>query len=336
MTRIWYNHWFSTAYHLIRLMRECGTDTEFIGSSKNENCVYKFMCDEWYKEDFDGDMSKYAEYCLDFCEKHSIDVFVPRRGLNEIVRNAKLFESQGIKLLANMNAAHMKITDDKIETYEYIKNNGLGNLLPPYRSCENADEFRTAVEEFKSRGIRTCYKLAVDEGAATFRIIDDFGKPNIYNNSPYHITSDQAEKIAAEYDFDKKIMVMPYLDGPEVSVDCLKTANGLLMLPRYKTASRFYEIRFDSKIMKRTEEISEYFDFEMPFNVQFRMYNGEAVVLEINPRMSGGLQISCAASEINLPVLALRKLLGKSTEWAYPEFKSRGCIQIESPANLFM
>lgn len=323
------------AYHLIRLMRECGTDTEFIGSSGNENCVYKFMCDEWYKEDFDGDMSGYAEYCLDFCEKHSIDVFVPRRGLNEIAENAGLFESRGIKLLANTNAAHLKITDDKIETYEYIKNCGLEYMLPPYYSCANADEFRNAAEEFKSRGIRVCYKLAVDEGAATFRIIDDFSKPDIYYNSPYHVTSEQADRIAAEYGFDKRIMVMPYLDSPEVSVDCLKTADGLLMLPRYKTASRFYEIRFEGEIMKRTEEISRYFDFEMPFNVQFRMYGGEALVLEINPRMSGGLQISCAASEINLPVLALRKLLGKSADWSYPEFKSRGCVQIESPAALF-
>ena len=335
MTRIWYNHWFSTAYHLIHLMRECGTDAEFIGSSSNEQCVYKFECDEWYKEDHNSDMGGYAEYCLDFCKKHSIDVFVPRRGLNDIVRNAELFESNGIKLFANINAAHLEITDDKIKTYEYIRDNGLGYMLPPYISCENADEFRNAAEEFKSRGIRVCYKLAVDEGAATFRIIDDNGKPNIYNNSPYHVTSEQAERIVNEYGFEKRIMVMPYLDSPEVSVDCLKTANGLLMLPRYKTASRFYESRFDGEIMKRTEEIAKYFDFEMPFNVQYRMYNGEAVVLEINPRMSGGLQISCAASEINLPVLALRKLLGKSVKWAYPEFKSRGCIQIESPAAVF-
>ncbi len=335
MTRIWYNHWFSTAYHLIHLMRECGTDAEFIGSSSNEQCVYKFECDEWYKEDYNADMGGYAEYCLDFCKKHSIDVFVPRRGLNDIVRNAELFESNGIKLFANTNAAHLEITDDKIKTYEYIRDNGLRYMLPPYIPCGNANEFRNAAEEFKSRGIRVCYKLAVDEGAATFRIIDDNGKPNIYNNSPYHVTSEQAERIVDEYGFEKRIMVMPYLDSPEVSVDCLKTANGLLMLPRYKTASRFYEIRFDGEIMKRTEEIAKYFDFEMPFNVQYRMYNGEAVVLEINPRMSGGLQISCAASEINLPVLALRKLLGKSVKWAYPEFKSRGCIQIESPAAVF-
>ncbi len=335
MNRIWFNHWFSTAYHLIRLMRECGTDTEFIGSSSNENCVYKFQCDEWYKEEYDADKSGYSEYCLDFCKKHSIDVFVPRRGLKEIVKNAKLFESQGIRLFANTNADHLEITDDKIETYEYIKNSGLEYMLPSYFPCKNADEFKTALEESRSRGVRTCYKLAVDEGAVTFRIIDDDTKLNIYNNSPYHITMEQAYMISDEYDFGKRIIVMPYLDSPEVSVDCLKTENGLLMLPRYKTASRFYEIRFDEEIMKRTEKLAKYFDFEMPFNVQYRMYKGEPVILEINPRMSGGLQISCAASEINLPVLALRKLLGKSVNWAYPEFKSRGCIQIESPAAVF-
>ena len=38
-------------------------------------------------------------------------------------------------------------------------------------------------------------------------------------------------------------------------------------------------------------------------------------MLEINTRMSGGLQMACLAADINIPNIALNKLLGKDVSW---------------------
>ena len=35
MARIWLNHWFSTAYCIIHMMRENNPDFTFIGSNEN-------------------------------------------------------------------------------------------------------------------------------------------------------------------------------------------------------------------------------------------------------------------------------------------------------------
>ena len=48
--RIWFNHWFSTAYHLIRMMREGTPEAVFVGSNENVRAIYRQACDEWYAE----------------------------------------------------------------------------------------------------------------------------------------------------------------------------------------------------------------------------------------------------------------------------------------------
>ena len=49
--RVWFNHWFSTAYHLIQLMRKgYGEPLTVVGSSSNAKAVYRQACDEWYPE----------------------------------------------------------------------------------------------------------------------------------------------------------------------------------------------------------------------------------------------------------------------------------------------
>lgn len=97
--RIWFNHWFSTAYHLIRLMREgYGEPLTVVGSGSNSKAVYRQACDEWYSEQELPD-PEYVEFCLSFCVEHKIDVFVPRRGLVAIANNHERFEQIGVRLL---------------------------------------------------------------------------------------------------------------------------------------------------------------------------------------------------------------------------------------------
>ncbi|MGN1103195.1 MAG: hypothetical protein ACI4RG_13435, partial [Huintestinicola sp.] len=94
--RIWFNHWFSTAYHIINLMK--GEGDVIIGSSSNPNSVVGLACDEWYTEpELPGE--EYVSFCLDFCKRHNAQVFVPRRGMGVIAENAHLFADMGVKLL---------------------------------------------------------------------------------------------------------------------------------------------------------------------------------------------------------------------------------------------
>ena len=153
MVRIWFNHWFSAVYNIIEMMREgCKEDLYVIGSNRNAAAVYKSSCNEWYTEPDKLSEDEYVDFCLDFCNEHEVDVFVPRRELT---------------------------------------------------------------------------------GAS------------------------------------------------------------------------------------------------MPINIQLRMHEGRMLLLEINPRMSGGMQLSCAASGINVPAIALNQLIGYETIWQYPAYESKKVAHVE-------
>ena len=129
------------------------------------------------------------------------------------------------------------------------------------------------------------------------------------------VTLEAAKKVLSEYDFEIPVLLMPYLSGVEISVDCVATANGNLIIPRYKTSKRYSEIILSERIISMCDEIMNKLnangDMNMPMNIQFKMENDKPYLLEINPRMSGGLQLSCKAIGINLPHIAMNELLGK-------------------------
>ena len=70
---------------------------------------------------------------------------------------------------------------------------------------------------------------------------------------------------------------------------------------------------------------------KMPMNIQFKLNNDKLYLLEINPRMSGGLQLSCAATDINMPSIAFNQMFGIEKAWKYPDFISRKVAHIETP-----
>ena len=332
--RIWFNHWFSTAYHLINLISDGNPEKfRFVGSNKKNSAIYKRACDEWFLEPEKISEDDYVDWCLNFCREHAIEIFVPRRNLTAIAQRRGEFESDGVKVLVGKDARLMKILDDKVATYEFISAGGLDEIVPTYRLAKNFSEFVTACDEIKTATNRVCYKLAVDEGATTFRVIDDsIEKISALHNMPnMKVTRAAAEKILSAYDFKIPLIVMPYLSGREVSVDCLSTPRENIVVPRFKTNGRYSEIKFDDEIISVAEKILSVLKLDVPINIQFRFDGEKFFLLEINPRMSGGLQLSCLGAGVNIPDIAINQLLGVEKIWNRPEKNFCRVANIETP-----
>ena len=74
---------------------------------------------------------------------------------------------------------------------------------------------------------------------------------------------------------------------------------------------------------------------QYPYNIQYRFYpNQQLKLLEINPRISGGIQQTCAATNLNIPALALAQLLGQPCTYTPPAFKNYIVSHIEHPVVL--
>ena len=115
--------------------------------------------------------------------------------------------------------------------------------------------------------------------------------------------------------FFSPIMIMPFLPDEEISVDCLNTSTGLIALPRIKGNAKYEVLRFDKKIIDICRDFQDKAGLECPYNIQFKYLDGIPYFLEVNTRMSGGVQMACYASGVNIPSLALKKLSGEVIDW---------------------
>lgn len=304
----------------------------FIGSSTNPVAMYKKVCDEWYDEKDGLSPKEYIDFCLTFCKEHNIDIFVPRRYLVEVVKHRALFEEVGVKIFSHDDADIIVMLDDKQKTYEYFKQIDT-EIIPEICIAHSFEEFCASYEKLQAIYERVCYKLVIDEGARSFRVIDNSIDTikGVLEKPGSKVTYGTAKQILSRYDFENPMLLMPYLSGVEISVDCLATPSGNLIIPRYKTNKRYSEVIFGEEIMQKCNHIMDFLKVKMPMNIQFKINDGKLYLLEINPRMSGGLQLSCKATGINLPSIAMNQLLGNEIKWGYPKFDSRKVAHIETP-----
>ncbi len=331
MIRVWFNHWFSTSYRLIELMKE---DKEqeivIIGTNRQENSVIQKVCDEWSKEPIlDGE--DYINYCLNFCIERHIDVFVPRKHMEEISKNKRRFEELGVKVLVD-DYSIISLLGNKSKAYEYFKDCS-NILIPDYYSVNTVSDFVKAYVELRKSHEKVCVKFVHDEGGMSFRKIIE--TPNTFEQLKFYPEigirySDLYAALASREYFDD-LMVMPYLSGNEISIDCLATDSGNIAIPRIKTVSRHERIVFDNDLINMAETILNKTKLRFPCNIQFRYSNDSLYLLEINTRMSGGLQMSCLAAGVNIPNIALNKLFNKNIPWHIDDCSEKIVSYIEIP-----
>ncbi len=314
MTRLWFNHWFSTAYNVILMIRQENPDFQIIVSNERELTPLKAVCDEWYQEPVLPD-EEYAEYCLQFCLEHHIDVFLPRRGMVPVSRRKADFEARGIRVMCDRYEM-VSILSRKDAAYEFLRENGI-STVPECRVVRTVPEFQEAYSDLKKRYREVCIKFVRDEGGKSFRLIDNTrkGYGALFKKQNTRMTLDAVLEALSEREVFAPLMVMPFLSGKEISVDCLQTAKGPVMIPRIKGSGRIEQLTFDPEILEKTREIFDLVRLEQPCNIQFKYLDGRPWFLEINTRMSGGIQMACAAAKVNIPDLAVSRLLGVEKDW---------------------
>ncbi len=312
--RIWFNHWFSTAYNIIEMLRGDGTEFQIIGSNENALSSIKAVCDEWYVEPV-VKWDEYCDFCLDFCREHQIDVFLPRRGMLVISRRKKEFEQIGVRVMVD-DYEIVNVLNHKDQAYETLKGLGVSSI-PEYRIVTTVSDFAKAYSDLKQRYREICTKFVHDEGGKSFRLIDNNrkGYRALFKKQNTRMTYDDLYEALSERETFEPLMVMPNLPGKEISADCLKTEKGLIVLPRVKGPTRVEQMTFDEHILSMVREVYDAVHLECPCNIQFKELDGVYYFLEVNTRMSGGVQMACEACGVNIPLIAVHKLCGIQDDW---------------------
>ncbi|MDT0344236.1 ATP-grasp domain-containing protein [Streptomyces sp. DSM 44938] len=255
----------------------------------------------------------YADFALDFCRRHEIDVLIPPRRLDALAGHTDAFAAAGTRLMCSSPAA-ISVLTSKSRTYEAAR--AIGVPVPDWRVVSDADGLREAVEDIARAGDTVCIKPAGEYSAFGFRILDDSplsmrdllapARPLVSVNA----VADALKRAADEQEKVPKFIVMPYLEGPEVSVDCLSAPDGTLLtaIPRAKQGR--YRLLLDNPaLISIARQLVGHFGLAYLSNVQLRHRHGRPVLLEANPRASAGI-FQTAFTGVNLPWAAVRLLLG--------------------------
>lgn len=250
----------------------------------------------------------YVDWALLFCKTHSVDVFVPMREIAAISARKDEFASLGVVILASPPDS-INLLEDKNLAYLSARDNGIP--VPPWRMVSSLQEFIDAyaslLDETNNRDA-ICIKPNQGVGGQGYRKIVT-AAPELKDLliDPKHVidlkvlldvfrrTEDAGQKIP-------EFMLMPYLDEPETSVDCLSDTQGniLAAIPRAKTGRKQHMPEDSYEAIEIATQMVKTYGLSYLTNTQTRVYHGHAVLLETNTRISGGMYASPLAG-VNLP-----------------------------------
>ena len=321
--RVWFNKSFSNVYNVIRLLQRADTPVAFqvVCSHTNAEFVGFHPSLESEIEPRGLGEEAYVEYCLAFCERRDIDVFVPGKSKLAIAESRAAFEQKGVLLLLAGEPSSMRLLEDKAAFYA-----GLDPALaaaPRFIKVNTADEFVAACETLRSEGHQICFKPSCSTGGLGFRILDDHRSEirNLFGGDTIRTTTAGAAQILAQEPRFRDVLVMEYLGGAEHSIDCIATHGRLLRaVPRRKPVCLGGAQLLEDKpeLVALAERLTSAYRLDSIFNIQVRFSGSVPKVLEINARMSGGVYFACL-SGVNLPAWAIALACGDASEDDIPE-----------------
>ncbi|MCF3129384.1 ATP-grasp domain-containing protein [Streptomyces olivochromogenes] len=272
----------------------------------------------------------YMEYALDQCVRRGIDVFVPRLHQAAIVAHRADFEAVGTALLAPTPQA-VAVFEDKATAYEAVRS--VGVPVPPWWRVRTADELVAAVEELEAAGHKACFKPAAGAGGVGFRVITraPFSLLHLSGFPGPYVQLDLVVEALRQADHPVDWLVMPRLAEPEVSVDCLTGPDNRIRLAVGRTKNgRRRGFTLHERWLEPARLIAEGFGLHYLSNIQFRMYEDEPVLLDVNTRPAGGLhQLSLCG--VNAPWAAVQLALGEDPGVMAPPFLGQDYAVVSGP-----
>ncbi|WP_052390382.1 ATP-grasp domain-containing protein [Streptomyces sp. NRRL B-24484] len=314
--RVWLNRTYAENVFFIDLLRAAPRPVEIHATHVDPDSPVLAAADFGSLEPEGLSPEAYVEFALEFCARHSIDVFLPRLGQLAISLRRRDFEAIGTALVCP-SAAAIAVFESKADGYAAMAAAGLP--VPLWRHVRTADELLAAVEEIEAEGSTACLKPASGAGGEGFRVLtrEPFSLRRLAGFPDASVQLDQVLNALEQSPEPADLLVMPLLEGPEVSVDCLTSPDGRLLAAVGRTKTRRRRtFTTEPRYLEPTRRLVETFGVSYLSNVQYRHHHGRPVVLDVNTRPSGGLH-QLRLCGLNLPWTAVQLALGETPSTAF-------------------
>lgn len=257
----------------------------------------------------------FMDWCLEVAAGLGVDVIVPRRNVAWFADARQRFQELGIQVIVPGDACLLASIENKAALYLALPSHLVA--IPQFRTARTMTDFEDAYAELSSLGT-VCIKPTVGIAARGFRVLDPALGVGRADADVYVSLEEARQELSALNRFPE-LMVMPYLPGPERSVDCLAHHGRLVVgIVRRKLDVGEQLLEDHPELLALAAKLTEYLKLHGLFNIQFMQGSGgQQFLLEINTRMSGGIYLS-ARSGVCLPYWAVLLALGLSTPGDVP------------------
>lgn len=318
-TQIWFNRTYATNYWVLKNIQEqaSGQFTLHITHKDPSSPILQAATVAGLEPELNPE--DYVQWCLDYCVKNHITYFFPTHNQKHILLNAQRFTDLGVTLISP-DVETINIFDDKAETYRVAEQ--LNVNVPVWAQVNNSDDLLDAYRRISEVSPeRVIIKPTVGVGASGFMSI--YPKPFSLNgllreHSRATTFSTLLETyILSENDSIEPLMLMPWLDDPEISVDCLSSPSGevLITVPRVKKGNRITALDASyEEVIHQTKKLLAGNPLPYVCNVQWRWFNGVPMLLEVNTRPAGGLFTVLKATGRNLVLDAINLAMNNPVE----------------------
>jgi len=314
--RIWFNKTFSTISAVFRDLRQSNADGEvtLICSHSHATASAFLAADESYLEPANLAGLDYVEWCVNFCRQHHINLFWPGKEAALLSEYHEMFQAIGVQVMSVADYQTLMMLHDKAVFYAEL-NPDIAKVMD-FIAVNNVDEFDAAVTELSAKHQRLCVKPAVSVFGLGFRVLDTKRDSiaHLIMGVEYQIPLQELRHGMNKTPQFDTLLVMEHLGGPEWSVDCAGRHGELLCAVQRKKSQLVgpgQTIDNNPEIEIMVMRLTKHYRLNGLFNIQFKDGVNGPLLLEINPRPSGGFGMACL-SGAHLAHIALQGIKGES------------------------
>jgi biotin carboxylase len=323
-TRLWFNRTYATTWHLIGMIRANpdGRAVHVLGSHTDGSSPVLAACDQTLIEPR-LDPDAYVEWALEVARVEQIDVFVPRANMGALSAARDRFAAIGTRLMCP-EADTVELFDDKATAYQAAA--ALGLPVPPHRVVHTGTELHDAYFDFAAIADQVCMKPVRGVGGEGYRRL---------TTDPVRWRDDLAHELRSLVRLDdacralddagpRDVLIMPFLDGLEVSVDVLADERGhvLAAVGRQhddQPGRRLRTIVDHAPAREVATALTGAHRVAYLSNTQVKYWQGRPYLLELNTRAAGGI-FQTALAGVNLPWAAIQLALDETPDPIRPRW----------------
>ncbi|RLJ00928.1 MAG: ATP-dependent carboxylate-amine ligase [Candidatus Aenigmatarchaeota archaeon] len=280
--------------------------------------VGKYLCDKFYQIPKPTDKA-FVQKLKEICKKENVEIILPQvdNELSILAKNKKEFEKIGIKIAISDFKA-IKKTNNKYELVQLCKRLGI-----PSPESYLVSDFKNLVEKAHLMGYpdnKVCIKPPISSGMRGFRILHERDKKDagkrFYEEKPTGTYTDIEDLYSILGENFPELMIAEHLPGKEYSVDCFRTQEQTIIIPRtrdlIRTGITFNgTIEKNEKIIEYCNKIAEELQMKYCFGFQFKVDSkGVTKIIESNPRIQGTMVMS-TFSGANIIYSSIKEALGE-------------------------